>query len=119
MEGYREELHVRRIFTASGVDGRFRSRFGKTNNYVCEVASVYAEVAHRLGYLAVVNTLAKDEWRIFRSGLRHKCRSRNWRVSEVTLEFGAPSLLIGHMVFAYVPQATERGWVCFDFDCNS
>src|SRR5690606_7312433 len=53
---------VRSWYGKLGVVGPFVAMFGEDGRYVAEVASVWAEQAHRLGYLTVDRLLDAAEW---------------------------------------------------------
>jgi hypothetical protein len=114
----REELRSRRVSTATGVVGAFRWRISYEADFADEVASVYANLAQRLGYLSLDGELSPSAWYPLTKGLRARCRARDWRVSEVQAAFGPPSLVMGQ-VYAYVKAGDDRAWVCFDFDRGS
>jgi hypothetical protein len=91
-----------------GVCGPFMTIFGAERRCVPEVASVYAEVFHRFGYLAVDRfvTVAVDD-------LRYWVGERDVRRSEVEATFGPPSLVVDKRVLCYAPE-DGSGWVFFD-----
>jgi hypothetical protein len=96
-----------------GVVGPFIALFGKDRNYVAEVASVFAEQFHRLGYLPVHRLLDTDEWDHLTSGIRNRFENHDLRRSEVESDFGSPSLVIGNRILCYAP-ADASGWVFVD-----
>jgi hypothetical protein len=53
----------------SGVAGPFIAMFGKDRNCVAEVASVFAEQFHRLGYLRTERLLDAGDWSVPALGL--------------------------------------------------
>src|SRR5260370_10997906 len=55
-----------------------------------EVASVYAEVFHRLGYLAVDHLIGPAPWRELTAGLRRPVEGRDVRRSEAEALLRAP-----------------------------
>jgi hypothetical protein len=79
---------------------------------VAEVASVYAELFHRLGYLSVDRLLTAGEWAPLEH-LREWVGDRDVRRGEVEATFGPPSLLADKRVLCYAPE-DGSGWVFFD-----
>ncbi|WP_165229266.1 hypothetical protein [Aquisphaera insulae] len=110
-------LVARGQFNSMAVRGSFLQHVDNRGTYADEVASVYAAVAHRLGYLAVDATLPDADFRRLLLALHAGCRDRDWTAAEVVTRFGRPGLRIG-WVFAYVPTAGPD-WVYFDFDACS
>lgn len=96
-----------------GVVGPFIALFGKDGNYVAEVASVWAEQLHRLGYLQVGQLLGADAWAGLAGGLRERFDGKDVRRSEVEAEFGAPSIVADKRVLCYAP-GDGSGWVFVD-----
>ncbi|MFI7678188.1 hypothetical protein [Actinophytocola sp. NPDC049390] len=95
-----------------GVHGPFAALFGAEGRYVPEVASVFAEVYHRLGYLSVDRLLTVEEWAPF-ADVRDWVGERDIRRGEVVATFGAPSLVVDKQVLCYAP-ADGSGWVFVD-----
>jgi|SRR5579872_45751 len=108
------ELDERGLSSSTGVVGSFRARIANVRDVGNEVASVYAEIAGRLGYLSLQRRLTPAEWKRLRKGLRASCRDRDWRASEVREWFGDPSLEV-HTVYCYAPEDRNARWVFFDF----
>lgn len=96
-----------------GVAGPFIALFGKDCGCVDEVASVFAEQFHRLGYLQLERQHDPEAWRRLTAGLRDRFDSQDVRRSTVEATFGPPSLVVGHRVLCYAP-ADGSGWVFFD-----
>ena len=111
---YAAERERLRAYGKVGVPGPFQALFGEKGHYVDEVASVYAEVFHRLGYLTAVEPRDEPDWPAFVAGLRHRFAQGDHRRSEVESEIGRPSLAIG-TVWCYVPAGASGAWVFFDF----
>ncbi|MGW4121258.1 hypothetical protein [Nocardia sp. NPDC004711] len=110
-----EHEHIRELlrdFGKLGVHGPFAAVFGVEGRCTAEVASVYAELYHRLGYLLVERLLTADEW-LPLTRLREWVGDRDLRRSEVETAFGAPSLRVGKRVLCYAP-ADGGQWVFFD-----
>jgi hypothetical protein len=96
-----------------GVVGPFIALFGKDGNYVAEVASVFAEMFYRFGYLRVDRFLDRDAWDRLSAGLRERFAGRDVRRSEVVADFGAPSIVAGNRVFCYARPTGPVGcsWI--------
>jgi len=94
-----------------GVAGPFLALFG-AHNCVAEVASVFAEQFHRLGYLRV-DHLADNRWLSDSRTLHDRFDGQDVRRSEVVAECGAPSLIVDGRVLCYAP-ADGSGWVFVD-----
>jgi hypothetical protein len=107
---------VRRRFAGRygklGVHGPFAAVFGRARSCTAEVASVYAEQFHRLGYLEVGRELDESEWIALIDEVRNRVEERDVRRDEVEATFGAPSLIVGRRVLCYVSGAGE--WAFFD-----
>ncbi|WP_432922870.1 hypothetical protein ACQPZZ_25415 [Microbispora sp. CA-135349] len=117
-EEVREELGR---YGQVGVPGPFTALFGTEQRCMAEVASVYAEQFHRLGYLAVDRELGPQEWDELTGQVRDRFDGRDVRRSEVEAAFGAPSIVVDRRVLCYVPaplphgaSAHPAGWVFFD-----
>lgn len=109
-----EYEHVReslRRYGKLGVHGPFATIFAPEGRYTDEVASVYAEVYHRMGYLPVERLLDPDEW-LPLTRLREWVGERDMRRSEVEAAFGAPSLRVGSVCCC--APADGGQWVFFD-----
>jgi hypothetical protein len=96
-----------------GVAGPFMALFEKDGNCVAEVASVFAEQFHRLGYLPALRLLGAAEWARLTTGIRERFDGHDVRRSEVEADFGPPSLIIEKRVLCYAP-ADMSGWVFVD-----
>ena len=96
-----------------GVAGPFIALFGKDRNCVAEVASVFAEQFHRLGYLPAERLLGAGEWERLTTGIRERFDGHDVRRSEVEADFGSPSLIVEKRVLCYAP-ADMSGWVFVD-----
>ncbi|MFB4293806.1 hypothetical protein ACBI99_39670 [Nonomuraea sp. ATR24] len=99
-------------YGACGVPGAFAQVFGSGSRCVEEVASVYAEQFHRLGYLEVGGTLGESEWAALIDEARTWSGQRDVRRDEVEAAFGPPGLVVGLRVLCYVSTAGE--WAFFD-----
>lgn len=89
---------VLRGYGKLGVAGPFIAVFGAERTCVPEVASVYAEQFHRLGYLDVGRVVDRAEWDVLTGGLRDRFDGRDVPRSEVIAEFGQPSLIVANRV---------------------
>jgi hypothetical protein len=126
LEAEIQSLRARKVSRAAGVYGVLRDRIsqlgGKPDrfNLTNEVTSVYAEVAHRLGYLDVERQLSDAEWRNLTTTLRGRFGRRRpemARVGDVIAAYGAPSRSIGgnwSNTLCYVSDQPPDPWVCFD-----
>src|SRR5262245_56730608 len=65
-----KRLQVSGASLATGVTGGFRMVTGVFDGGAHDVASIYAEVSHRLGYLKPDRSLSSGEYRHVREGLR-------------------------------------------------
>lgn len=105
---------VLRSYGKLGVAGPFIAMFGEERNCVDEVASVFAEQFHRLGYLQVERVLDADEWHDLNAGLQRRFDGREVRRGEVEACYGSPSLVIGRRVLCYAGSSNGPGWLFFD-----
>ena len=104
-----------------GVAGRFEAMFGSARCQA-EVASVYAEIFHRLGYLPVGDLIGPDRWQELTAGLRERFEDHDVRRSEAEQLLGTPSLTVDNRVLCYVPADPSLGWlsvVCHAADVRS
>ncbi len=109
-----EQVYERvRGYGKLGVVGPFAALFGKNGDYRAEVASVFAEQFHHLGYIHVDHLLGCEEWGQLTSGLRDRFDGHDVRRSEVEAALGPPSLVVDKRVLCYVP-ADGSGWVFID-----
>jgi hypothetical protein len=97
-----------------GVAGAFEAVFGDSCSYVAEVASIFAEQFHRLGYLEVGRLLDESDWEAAGHGLRDSFEELDVRQSEVMERLGEPSLMVDKRVYCYVTDSPAR-WLFFDF----
>ncbi|WP_203717728.1 hypothetical protein [Asanoa siamensis] len=101
-----------RAYGTLGVAGPFVAMFGEDLSCTAEVASVFAEQFHRLGYLDVERVLDADEWQRLIATVRG-FGGRDVRLSEVVAEIGPASLVMGKRILGYAP-ADGSGWVFVD-----
>jgi hypothetical protein len=97
-----------------GVHGPFTSMFGSVRSCAAEVASVYAEVFHRLGYLTVDHLIGPAPWRELTAGLRGRFEGRDVRRSEAEAFLGPASLVVNSRVLCYAAGDPSAGWVFLD-----
>ena len=98
-----------------GVAGAFEAVFGGDCSYVAEVASIFAEEFHRLGYLEVGRRLSMSDWESVCDGLRDTFEELDVRQSEVTQRLGEPTLVVDKRVSCYVSEQADSAWLFFDF----
>lgn len=96
-----------------GVAGPFIAMFGKERNCVAEVASVFAEQFHRLGYLQLERLLDAGDWDHLTDSVRQRFDGQDARRSEVESSYGPPSLVIEKRVLCYA-SADTSSWLFFD-----
>ena len=109
---YEQVRKALRGFGKFGVHGPFEATFGEKYHCTVEVASVYAEFYHRVGYLELERVLGPTEWAPM-TGLRDWVANRDLRRSEIEATFGEPSLRVSPRVLCYAPS--DGGpWVFFD-----
>lgn len=99
-------------FGSTGVDGYLAGVFGGRTSRAAEVASVFAEHFHRLGYLTLARVLDGKEFAPLHD-VDVWVGGRDVRHSEVEAAFGGPSLIVDKRVWCYAPQ-DGSGWVFFD-----
>jgi hypothetical protein len=102
-------------FGKLGVHGPFAAMFGPDDGSA-EVASVYAEVFHQLGYLDVEHSPSTEavlHGRAWRGELRTRYEDQDILRSEVEEAFGAPSLVIAKRVLCYAGPTRGARWVSF------
>jgi hypothetical protein len=109
----RDMTNSLRRFGKLGVNGPFAALFGQENRYTAEVAAIYAEHFHRLGYLTVDRLLVGSEWSVATDNLRDRISDRDVRRSEIVEEFGPPSLAVDKRVLCYAPS-DGSGWMFVD-----
>jgi hypothetical protein len=97
-----------------GVAGPFEALFGRPRCQA-EVAGVYAEIFHRLGYLTVDHTIGQPRWDELTGGLRAQFEDRDVRRSEAQTLLGAPSLIVDRgTVLCYAADDPAAGWLFVD-----
>ncbi|MGW1008306.1 hypothetical protein [Streptomyces sp. NPDC002520] len=87
-----EGLRTRRALSATGVAGAFVDLWGDAHEG--SVASVYAEIAHRQGWLRLDRTLTSAEHDVIRRVSATWCR-KDRLLSDIVTAFGLPSVLFG------------------------
>ncbi|GAA4082576.1 hypothetical protein [Nonomuraea soli] len=95
-----------------GVQGPFAAMFGAGSRCVEEVASVYAEQFHRLGFLQVTRRLDAGPWADLLGMVQNRWAGRDLRLSEIQGSFGTPGLIVGKRILCYV--SAKGDWAFFD-----
>jgi hypothetical protein len=100
---------------------RYRpGRRGVPGRHDDAVASVYADIAHRFGWLTLDRTLTHDEYRHLIGRVEDWC-TRDTFLSDVVTAFGAPSVLSGGTnprfpkTIAYAAAEREAPLISFHF----
>ncbi|MEU3463852.1 hypothetical protein ABZ721_28365 [Streptomyces sp. NPDC006733] len=88
-----QALRAAGAFQATGVIGGF-ARLLPDHRDQKAAASVYAEFAHRNGWLELDRALSSEEYRALRDAVPKWCTENKW-FTDVVESFGEPSLLIG------------------------
>lgn len=109
----RNDLGLSSKCRSCGISGPFREVFGKETRCYNEVASVYAEIFHRYGYLAIDRLVSDNEWTALLSEADSAYTEGDTRLSEIVDAFGPPSFRIGRWLLCYAPEE-GTGWVFFD-----
>jgi hypothetical protein len=92
LAGAIESLRSRGAFISTGVTGAVKVLLGSRQDHV--MASVYAEVARDLGWLALDSPVSPADHGRIRDALPAWC-ARDRTHTDVMAEFGPPSLLLG------------------------
>ncbi|MEV0570352.1 hypothetical protein [Dactylosporangium sp. NPDC050588] len=115
-----DDLRVRGAFNSLGVHGAFTAILPGYRDDGAAVASVYADIAWRLGWLTVDRTLPDDEHRQL-GAETDRWSGRDRRLDEIVAELGPPSVLFGGgnpryaKTLAYAAASGARGLVCLHF----
>lgn len=120
--GEQRQLVERGSWTQIGVGGAFATVFGgrRTGTHDAAVGSVYAEVAHRLGYLRLDEDVEPAAYRALRREVRPWCRETDRTLTDVVAAFGEPGLRCGSAdplwptTVAYGTDRPADPLVCFD-----
>jgi hypothetical protein len=110
---WEQEQSRLRSYGKLGVTGPFETLFGSLRCQA-EVASVYAEVFYRLGYLPIGNPVSQLRWREITGSLRERFADRDVRQSEAERILGQPSLLVDQRIMCYAPADRTAGWLFVD-----
>ncbi|MFI6084242.1 hypothetical protein ACIBBB_25255 [Streptomyces sp. NPDC051217] len=111
-----KDLQTRRGFSSTGVRGAFQDLWGDAHEGA--VASVYAEIAHRQGWLRLDRTLTSAEYDEIRRVSETWCRKDRF-LSDVVTAFGLPSVLFGGnnpnypKTLAYASDQRDDTLLCF------
>lgn len=109
----REWSRLLRTYGKRGVVGPFEALF-ESGRCQAEVASVFAEVFHRLGYLSVGSLVSGDQWQKMTAGVRDLFEDRDVTQDEARGLLGEPSLVIDRKVLCYAPADPAAGWMFID-----
>jgi hypothetical protein len=115
-----DDLRARGAFTSLGVQGAFAAVLPGYRDHGAAVASVYAEIAWRHGWLTVERTLPDDEHHRL-CAASDRWSGQDLQLGEVQAEFGSPSVLFGSgnpryaKTLAYASTDPNRGLVCLHF----
>ncbi|MFE0463730.1 hypothetical protein ACFW1A_31205 [Kitasatospora sp. NPDC058965] len=113
-----KDLQTRRGSSSTGVRGAFQDLWGDAHEGA--VASVYAEIAHRQGWLQLDRTLTSAEHHEIRRVSETWCR-QDRLLSDVVTAFGPPSVLFGGnnpnypKTLAYATDQRDDSLLCFHF----
>jgi hypothetical protein len=97
----RDSLRERGAFNATGVRGALETVFSQVSRGEGAIGSVYAEFAHRAGWLDLERILKNTELHDLAQNLPVWCQ-RDRELSAVKDRFGPPSLLLGGSNPAYL-----------------
>ncbi|WP_417388804.1 hypothetical protein [Gimesia sp.] len=100
-----------------GVLGQFEYQHFQIPDYIAEVASVYAQVAHKLGYFQPDRVLNATEWNDLQSTLIPDFFERDWTQTEIYDRLGPPSYenySSDTRVACFAPEPAAD-WIFFDF----
>jgi hypothetical protein len=110
---WQQERNRLQSYGKLGVTGPFEALFGSPRCQA-EVASVYAEVFHRLGYLPIASPVGQQRWQEMTGGLRGHFEDRDVRQGEAERTLGRPSLLVDGRILCYAPADPAAGWLFID-----
>lgn len=109
----RDDLGLSNKYRSCGVPGPFWDAFGKETRCYNEVASVYAEIFHRYGYLTTARLVSDNDWTALLAAADSAYSEGDTRLSEIVETCGLPSFKIGKWLLCYAPEA-GTGWILFD-----
>jgi len=107
---------ARERFDEYGVPGIERWFARPASRCAPEVASLYGEVASRIGLLEIADRVSPEDWDAIGFGNGELFRSRDWCLSEITSRLPSPSLVVGKRVWCYAQHDPSAGWVYLDFE---
>ena len=112
-----EEFKETDLKGSRGVLGQFEYQHFQIPDYIAEVASTYAQVAHKLDYFQPDRVLNATEWNDLQSTLIPDFFERDWTQTEIYDRLGPPSYEnyssdTRGACFAPEPAAD---WIFFDF----
>jgi hypothetical protein len=105
------------LWGSARVRGQLAEQAYKIPEYISEIASTYAQVAHRLKYFRPARLLLDAEWSHLKRSLDDAFFMRDWRRSELQERFGAPSLEVpgsNTIVACYAHESASEPWLFFD-----
>lgn len=109
----RDELGVGQKYGPCGVPGPFWTAFGDKFRRCNEVASVYAEIFHRFGYLTPERLVPAEDWTVLLAAADSAYTGNDVHLSAIAEAFGPPSFKVGRWILCYAPEE-GTGWVFFD-----
>lgn len=103
-----------------GVGEALRQILPDIEDIYCEAASVYAEVAWRLGYFTVTRTLSAKQYAELVAFIGGSWDQDDWTPTQMAERFGPPSFVVGSdWVSCYASADPAQAWVCFDMPHGS
>jgi hypothetical protein len=97
--------------------GQFETQQLGASDYLCEVTSTYANVAHWLGYFEPSRVLQEVKLEQLKQDLDETFFSRTWTNSEIRERFGEPSHEVRSpktKVVCFASQNKREPWIFFD-----
>ncbi len=107
----REDLLSR--YGKLGVTGPFTAMFDR-ERCQAEVASVYAEVFSRLGYLKVEHIPSPAQWAELTASLGELLDGKDMRLSEAERNLGPAPLTVDRRILCYPSPHPSDGWIFID-----
>ena len=108
-----------RIENTCGVSGALTLLIpGAKDELHDEIASIYSQLAHKLGYLTLDRILTSAEWKYLIEWFEQEPMTHDLRLSDVKKLFGEPSFHTcgsWHQVHSYAGPEISDGWICFDY----
>ena len=113
-----EDLNKREFFQSTGVYGALSSFFHQRTGLNDELASIYCQLAYRLGYIHLERVLTATEWKELDHWFDYEPLTKDFRLSEIKELFGEPSFHSTgsrNQVHCYAGENVFDGWLCFDY----